>query len=601
MSDLVPFDKNSYVAFDGLSIRDIIVSRLNQTKIFTDQNYQGSNLSAFIDIISYTFNTLLFYLNKTSSESMFSEAQLYENMNRIVKLLNYKPTGRLGQNVPFSISATYNLDKGNYFIPRYSYINVGGTYFSINQDISFSKLNTGNVDISDVNNNYLLYQGLFKEYPLYTAAGIDNEVIYLALNDNVYIDHFNIFVYVKPKNATAWQKWTNVSDLFLYKSTDNVYTTRFNENQRYEISFGDDVNGNKLNEGDQVAIYYLQIDENAPTLATGALQNQTIVSFNSTQYQSILSDTSSNYNHGLNNQQLAYLNFNNTYPSNSYSDYESVDDIRKNAPNSFRSQFRLVTSNDYDSYIRSTFSNILADTYIVNNDDYLRGHIRYLYNIGLDSPQKENGILFNQVKFSNSCNFNNIYVYAVPKNEDQDFLAPSQKELIIDGLDQIKTIASNIVVIDPVYMYLDFYSKNPVSSSISLDDLKNCKLRIIKSKNTNRASSAILSDVKNIFLNYFNHKVSKLGQVIDLYQLTSDIIGIDGIDNVQTYRSDSDTYVNGISILLWNDLYPTNDASVHTQNVTLGFYQYPVFNNIANITSRIEIVEPTGSIKIVDF
>ena len=72
MSDPIPFDKNSYVAFDGTSIRDIIVSRLNQGKVFTDQNYQGSNLSALIDIVGITVNTLLYYLNKTSSESIFT-------------------------------------------------------------------------------------------------------------------------------------------------------------------------------------------------------------------------------------------------------------------------------------------------------------------------------------------------------------------------------------------------------------------------------------------------------------------------------------------------------------------------------------------------
>ena len=280
MNDIVPFNKNSYVSFDGISIRDNIINRLNQSKIFTDQNYQGSNLSALIDVISYTFTTLLYYLNKTSSESMFSEAQIYENMNRIVKILNYKPIGRLGQNVPFNLLANSNIAKGNYFIPRFIYISVGGTQFSLNQDIVFSKLTDGDSEISDVNNNYLLYQGIFQEYPLYTSAGIDNEVIYLALGETVQIDHFNIFVYVKPKNSNKWENWSNVSDLFLYTATENVYTTRFNENLRYEIQLGDDINGKRLNEGDQVAIYYLQIDSNSSGIAPQALNNSKFVQYN---------------------------------------------------------------------------------------------------------------------------------------------------------------------------------------------------------------------------------------------------------------------------------------------------------------------------------
>jgi hypothetical protein len=600
MSDLVPFDKNSYVAFDGTSIRDIIVSRLNQGQVFTDQNYQGSNLSALIDIISYTFSTLLYYLNKTSSESMFTEAQVYENMNRIVKLLNYKPIGRLGQNVPFNLYATGDLLKGSYFIPRYSYVTVGGTQFSTNQDIVFSKLTEDASSIKDVSNNYLLYQGVFQEYPLYTAAGIDNEVIYLALKDNTHIDHFNIFVYVKPKNSNKWQTWTNVSDLFLYTATDNVYTTRFNENLRYEIQFGDGITGNKLNEGDQVAIYYLAIDQNANTIAPNALNSSKVVLYNSVQYSQILNDTSTNIQESLNTQQLGYISLTNEYPSNSYSDYETVDNIKTNAPKNFRSQYRLVTTTDYDSYVRSNFFNIIADTKIVNNDDYLKGHLKYLYDIGLNSPQTQNQVLFNQVKFANSCNFNNVYVYAVPKNEEQDYLSAPQKELIINGLAGAKTLTSNVVITDPVYMYLDFYVKSP-STDPTINDLALNSLRVIKSKNTRRASSAIISDIKALFMNRFNHTVSKLGQVVDLYQLTSDIINIEGVQNIETYRSDTNTSVNGLSLVFWNNLYPTQDLAIHTQNITLGYFQYPVFNNIDNITSRIQVVEQSGSIKSVDF
>lgn len=600
MNDIVPFNKNSYVSFDGISIRDNIINRLNQSKIFTDQNYQGSNLSALIDVISYTFTTLLYYLNKTSSESMFSEAQIYENMNRIVKILNYKPIGRLGQNVPFNLLANSNIAKGNYFIPRFNYISVGGTQFSLNQDIVFSKLTDGNSEISDVNNNYLLYQGLFQEYPLYTSAGIDNEVIYLALGETVQIDHFNIFVYVKPKNSNKWENWSNVSDLFLYTATENVYTTRFNENLRYEIQFGDDINGKRLNEGDQVAIYYLQIDSNSSGIAPQALNNSKFVQYNSLRYNQILNDTSFNFEEKLSDAQLNNVSINNEYPSNSYSDYENVESIKANAPNNFRSQYRLVTSRDYESFIKSNYFNVISDTVVVGNDDYIRGHLRYLYEIGLKNPQLQNQILFNQVKFANSCNFNNLYIYAVPKNETQDFLSPPQKELILNGTEESKTITSKIIISDPVYMNFDFYIKSPISDA-TIDDLSLNKLRIIKEKNTRRASSAIVADIKNLFLSKFNHNVSRLGQVIDLYQLTSEILNLDGVENVETYRSDTNTSANGISILMWNDLYPYQDTKVYSQNLTLEYFQYPIFNNINDITSRIEVVEQSGFIKAVEF
>ena len=84
---------NAYASFDAQSLRDLIIDRLNNdTKFnFTDQNFEGSNISALLDIIAYSYHTLLFYLNQTSSESNFNDANLYENINRIVKLIDYKP------------------------------------------------------------------------------------------------------------------------------------------------------------------------------------------------------------------------------------------------------------------------------------------------------------------------------------------------------------------------------------------------------------------------------------------------------------------------------------------------------------------------------
>ena len=43
----------SYAAFDAISLRNIIIQRLNDQGTYTDQNYIGSNLASIVDIISY--------------------------------------------------------------------------------------------------------------------------------------------------------------------------------------------------------------------------------------------------------------------------------------------------------------------------------------------------------------------------------------------------------------------------------------------------------------------------------------------------------------------------------------------------------------------
>jgi len=594
-------NKNSYVTFDATSLRDLIISRLNQGKVFTDQNFQGSNMSAFLDILSYSFSTLLYYLNKTSSETLYSESQIYENMNRLVKILNYNPVGRLGQSVPFKATASSLLPVQNYIIPRFSYLDVGGTSFSFSNNIQFYKSTNEEEIIDEITNNYLLHQGTFQEYPTYNAIGIENEVVYLSLVDSIYIDHFNIYVFVRRKDTGVWEEWERVPETFLYGPNDNIFQVRFNENKRYEIKFGDDINGRKLKDGDEVAIYYLEIDPDALNIGPNSLNITKIIPFNSVRYNQIISDISvDTLGTYLNENNLQFLTLDNDYPSTFYSDEENVDSIRENASKNFRSQYRLVTTNDYETYIKTNFANLLTDVKISNNDEYLKTHMRYLYSIGLNQPQLDDKVLMNQIKFANSCNFNNLYLYSVPKSENQLYLAPAQKELISNGLQQIKTLTSQIVVMDPVYVYLDFYISQ-LGVDPAPNDLDQTYLLITKTANSRRANSAILADIESVIKNTFNRSTNKLGQIIDIYQLSTTILNIESVQRIQTYREDTKTSVEGISLLIWNYYYPKADAQIYTQNVQLDSFKYPIFNNIENISSRIKIQELTGTIKVADF
>jgi hypothetical protein len=247
--------KGGYVAFDALSLRELIINRLNEQKIFTDQNFLGSNLSSIIDIIAYSYHTLIYYLNKTSTESMFSEAQLYENINRIVKLIDYSPIGYQTSTLTFNCSAE-SLTPGLYTIPRYSYVLTNDIPFSFNEDITFIKTTAGTESLNELAKQKILFQGIYQEYPLYSAAGDENEVVILDVAGS-NVDHFNIDVYVKSKITGVWEQYTKTTNLFLESGNAKKCEIRLNPYKRYEIKFGNGINGFKLETGDEVAVYYL--------------------------------------------------------------------------------------------------------------------------------------------------------------------------------------------------------------------------------------------------------------------------------------------------------------------------------------------------------
>ena len=595
-------DKNSYLNFDALSLKSLIVDRLNKGKVFTDQNYQGSNLSALIDVISLVFGNLLFYLNKTSSESMFSEAQLYENMNRIVKLLSYKPVGKVTSSVPVRFTVNEKMAANNYTIPRYSYVNIGGTAFSFKEDTSFSKLlDYQKESITALDDSILLHQGLYEEYPVYVAKGLDNEIVYLTLDENIFVDHYSVDIYVKERNSNQWTMYRKVNELFLHTSNETVYEVRYNENKRYEIIFGDDINGKKLNAGDKVLVYYLRIEPDDIRIGAGGLTDQFVVRYNSLLYPIVLEDTNAMNANYLSVADLRNVGINNAFPATSFKEEETVDEMRKNAPQSFRSQYRLATKLDYEIYIKNNYSNLIQDVKILNNNDYLMKYMKYMYDIGLKNPSSETNILYNQVKFANACNFNNLYICVVPQTKNQSFMTPAQKEMIINGLEPWKIVTTELVPMEPVYMIFDFMTPTAAGESPTLNNLAANKLMIYKTRSATTSDSVIIGKIKELFAEQFDHKNVKLGQYIDINKITNQILSMDDIEDVKTYNEETKTYTEGISLLAWNYYYPNNDKKIYTQNLLLDDFKFPVFNNLDKLESQISIFKTPFEISATQF
>lgn len=597
---------NQYVAFDALSLRDFIISRLNTEGLFTDQNFQGSNITAVNNIISYAFHTLMYYMNQTSTETMFTEAQLYENINRIVNVINYSPIGAQTSTLSFDVSATANLAVGTYTIPRYTFLRLGNASYSFNSDVTFTKTISGIQELGDVANQYLLYQGSYIEYPLYTAAGESNEILYLVPGTNVTIDHFNIDVYVKQASTGKWTQWNKTESLYLQNATDSSYEIRLNSDLHYEIKFGDGINGIQLGAGDQVAVYYLQTAGTAGQVGVGALNGQIPAIYNTAQFNSISPDVISSDLTLLNDANIISLQFSNSTISTTFTDVETVASIRKNAPASFRSQFRVVTPGDYEAYVTNNFANIINSVAVLNNNQYVSQHLQYLYSIGLTSPGTDYRVLYNQMAFADAVNFNNVYVYVMPKatallsNSTVNYLTPAQKQLINSSLNNVKGLTTEVIVMDPVYLAITIGLGSP--SGVVYSDIANSNLVINMASNSKVAASTVLSNVQTILENYFNPSNITLGYTVDIPDLTGQILAIPGVQSIATQNTSSGDQINGVSLIVFNPSYPYNDIRSTTHTFTTLDFQTVYLNNINDILSRVVVnVGVTQSTSIVNF
>ena len=368
--------RDSYAAFDAKSLKELIQTRLNDGGIYTDQSFEGSNMSSIVDVIAYSYHLLLFYLNQTSSDAMFTDTSIYENMNRIVKLIDYKPRGYQTSLLAFDLKASSLLPIDTYTIKRYSYFLAGGLYYSFVDDSTFNKTVKGDQSLANFSSENILREGQYFEYPEIIALGENFETIPLALQSNddnvtVNIDSGSIDIYVQDSNTKQIIEFTETTSLFLENSDSTVYEKRLNENGLYEFKFGNGVFGKKLNEGDSVYIYYIKSSGDAGVISPGVLDGNNLNLYITPRFDLISRNIYNATFNFIDVQEIQYLAFNNTLQSTTPVDIEDVDSIRANASKNFQLQNRVVTLKDYNDFLDANFSQILKSFSVSNNGEYV--------------------------------------------------------------------------------------------------------------------------------------------------------------------------------------------------------------------------------------
>jgi hypothetical protein len=587
--------RNAYAAFDATTLKQLIIDRLNENEIFRDQVYEGSNLNAFIDIVAYMYHVLLFYLNTTSAESTFTTAQLYENMNKLVSNIGYKPTGKQTSIVSVSLQGAGNLPIGAYTLPRFSSLISNGVSFVTLQEINFEKTTTENEDLSIDNN--ILHQGVVVEYPLYTGTDENFQVIRIVdtstidTQDITFISDNTFSVFVKDVDTNRWNEWKEVSSLYLEGGTSYVYEKRLNENGNFEFKFGNNISGKKLNNGDLVQIYYVRSDGSRGEVSSGTLNNSRFVLYNNNVFREISAQIFAETTL-IQPSQLSLITPANQFDSTPVTPAETVESIRQNAPKIFATQNRLVTEEDYEFYIRKNFNNIIKSVKVLDNNAYTSQYLQYFYKIGLGRPNDDIRVLFNQVAFSNSTQFNNVYVFSVPTNSTilndtiPNFTNLAQKQLIINACGNKKDITHHIVCADPIYKAVAFGAQL-VDECNCVEIREDTRLVVKRDRNSNTSSTSLKSTISTIFRDFFASL--SLGGIINLSELSNKILNIDGVKSISTRRVEGNVEIPRISLVLWNPAYPQDDVLVTSQNYLLANYEYAYFYDISNISKYIVI------------
>jgi len=625
-----PTINTDYLKFDAASIKSLISQKLSEDTSFTDYVYDGSNLSIFIDIFSNMFQVLMYNLNNTASESMFTDTQIYENINRLVKFIGYNPRGYTTSTVQLNV--TYNSAQQGVIVPPYSTIALAKTD-SLGNTINYSTVDYYYLyNSTDTSNNiFPIYNGKWIKYnTTFVSEGIPYEKFVLPdlVSDSTattptYMSYPYVHVYIKRLSNPVLNTYTTlrfdpttnglfVSDTTesITDSTSQVFNLRLNEYKQYEIQFGDGIHCQGLQKGDIVTIVYLDSNGPSATLNTGDISSANsfavgIENINPTETDpsvlSLLDIITLLFNSATTiiNAPAGITSLNNIGLSTTPTPEETVANIQANAPQWFKSVGRLITQKDFDYFIRTNFYNDIIDIKVMNNWQYITTFYKWLYIRGLMSPTNpspakyiNNTLASNYgYAYADAADSNNVYVWLMPKATSSSLLSDINNSVL-----PLKPLTCEVSYLTPINKYFFPCAFNNGYNITNWDPNGENYIEIEVGNNSLVSFESLKSSVATYIQNYFLAANQTIGNSIDLNVLTSYILSITGVERVRTVfvnlLDNTDiVYINGISLACWTpDIINGEDVSIINTTFTLEPFQFAQLAPNTVLTNYINII-----------
>ena len=338
----MPVSKFTNLDFD--QIKDQIRQYLRSNSNFTDFDFEGSNMSILIDILAYNTYISAFNSNMVVNESFLDSATLRENVVSLARNIGYVPRSRKSAqaviNFDFKFNGNSNTVKLNKGLVCVGAANNTSFTFSIPEDvIAASPVDQGsNILVNPPRTakfeNLIVYQGTLLKKNFVVNGSLDQRFIL----ENSFIDTESIRVFVRKGGATAGLEYSRIDNITSLDSTSNIYLIQEIKDEKYELLFGDGFFGTKLGDGDIIEISYIITDGKAG---------------NDGKFFSYSADAVDDAGNPLAASATPVINT--VQNAKGGGDIENIESIKYIAPRVYSSQYRAVTTKDYEAIVQSVF------------------------------------------------------------------------------------------------------------------------------------------------------------------------------------------------------------------------------------------------------
>ena len=332
----------NFTSLDFDQIKETLKQYLQSNSNFTDYDFEGSNLSTILDVLAYNTYITSYNANMISNEVFIDSATLRENVVALARNIGYVPRSRKASTATINFTVepgitppptTITLKKG----PVVSTNEFGGQsfVFGITKDVTKPVIDgVASFLEVDVKEGTVIDQ----KFPFST-----NNINQRFILSNAGIDLSTLEVYVRPSSTSSLlSSYTRQDSLFdavtgsAITSKSLIYYIQEIEDEQYEIIFGDGIFGKALEDGNIVEVSYILTNgSEANGVSNLTFSGKCTYSRNAVE-NTITSGIS-----------LVTADI----PSSGGDEIESVDSVKKYAPQIYGTQNRALTSNDYEILI----------------------------------------------------------------------------------------------------------------------------------------------------------------------------------------------------------------------------------------------------------
>lgn len=466
----------NYSSFDFNTIKADLISYLENDPVFKDYNFAGSNINTIIELISGVGDLFNFYINAMADESFIQSAELYQNVNKLVELTGYNPSGYKASTVSPNLSAgiDFPADDDYFEIPKWTLFSVSSTSPE-GEEIKFtnpSKITfVGSAGANTYDEDVYLIQGT-QDTESFTGTG--NAFLKLELAELQAIEEY-ISVTV---DGETWDYKANL--VRGVDDTSNVFTTRYNKNQKIEITFGDGIFGVIPPLDSTIVVGFVKTLGEDGTIGVGEITG--------------IDDDVFIIDGSTGNPTTTTVDF--VITQSDASDGGKIpltaEEVREYGPMSFRAQDRAVTSQDHEDLLITEFSEFILQSIVLNSDDF--------FTLSGESPA------------TSGQYYNNAYLYILPNSGT--------------------TISANLQ--QEIFAFLEDYKMTTINYVLKNIDYRNVDTNVNfkKLETTTRSTSDIQSDIDTFVRDYFKRTNVAIGDIIKYSEILSALHEVEGISSV---------------------------------------------------------------------